>query len=128
VLEPRLQQHRAGDGAALGDPQAAQAQRGQGHRLHVAGPLGELVGLPEVLPAGPQVAVDVQRAGPVRERGLEFCGPVSGVFQASGPRVTGLTRHRHNVFAADIHRRGRRRGLTAALAYLFLVRLARMRP
>ena len=44
VLEPRLEQDRAGHGAPLAYPQSGQAQRGRGHGLHVTGLFGEPVG------------------------------------------------------------------------------------
>ena len=86
MLEPRLKLHRAGDGAALGYPQPGQAQRGQGHGLHVTGPLGQLIGPLEALAAGPQITVHVLRAGPVREHDPEPVGRISDEFQPTGRR------------------------------------------
>ena len=109
VLEPRLQQHRAGDRAALGDPQPGQAQRGQGHGLRVPRPLGELIGPLEALAAGPQVTFDLARADPGHERGVEPVGRIGDEFQPTSRRsLARLTRHRQNVFAARPYRRGLR--------------------
>ena len=104
VLQPRLEQHRAGDGAALGHPQPGQAQRGQRHRLRVAGPFGQPVGALEAVPAGLQVAGLVLGADPVRERGLELVR--RDQFQAPRRhRPACLALHRANVFGAARHRR-----------------------
>ncbi len=84
VLEPRLEQHGAGHGAALGYPQPGQAQGGQGHGPDVARALGQLEGLLEVPAAGAQVPVHILRAGPVREHDRKLIGRISNEFEPTG--------------------------------------------
>ena len=121
VLEPRLEQHRAGDRAAVGDPQPSQAQRGQGHGLRVSRPLGELIGPLEALAAGPQITFDLAGADPGHERGAEPVGRMGNEFQPTNRRgLARLTRHRQNLFAARPYRRGLRPGL-AGFLYIHIV-------
>jgi hypothetical protein len=104
VLEPGLEQHRAGDGAPLADPQAGQAQRRQRHRLRVLSLLGQPVGALEALPARLQVTVLVLRPGALREQGAEVAR--TDEFQAAGGhRPVGLSRHKANLLAAARQRR-----------------------
>jgi hypothetical protein len=71
----------ARDAAAPG-----QAQRGQGHGLHVPGPLGELIGPLVTLAAGLQVTIDLARADPGHERGVEPVGRIGDEFQPTSRR------------------------------------------
>jgi hypothetical protein len=108
MLQPRLEQHGAGDGAALAHPQAGQAQRGQAHRLHVADLLGQPVSPLEDLPGRPQVAVRLLSAGPVRERGPQLIRLAGDQFQAARRhRPFCLARHTPNVLGAAPRRRDR---------------------
>jgi hypothetical protein len=110
MLKPRLEQYRAGDGAALADPKSGQAQGGHGHGLHVTGLLGQPVGPLVARPARQQIAVLVLGAGPVRERGRKLLRLIGDQFQAARRHdPVCLARHRLNLFAAAAHRRDRKR-------------------
>ena len=98
VLQARFEHGRAGDRAALADPQPGQAEHGSGHGLRLAGQLGQLIGAVEALPAGQQVARISQRALAVGEARSQFIGQAGGQFQPTSGRAPSATLVMHKMY------------------------------